>query len=373
MVFIKRKKQEQKDFTVADILGKSEKKGHVGIEIELEGLKFNRTPVPPWTYHADGSLRGQDNAEYVVDGVLDFDEVNKAVDDLWAMMKKDGTTLDESDRTSVHVHLNVLPFYQNRLTALMSLWFIFEEVLLNYCGESRVGNHFCLSGKDASAVVSSLKTLVSSEGAIIPRENFHYAAFNAHAIGKFGSVEIRTLRGVNEPGVIKQWVAILRRLYELSEQYVDPRSIVEEFSLRGPVGFFEHVFGAFTGEIVTGAKLSSEQIRDMLYDGMRNAQDISYSRDWTDFKPTVLAKDVFGRKAKKKAFVEEEAMAVMEEPQWDDMPEPDAAWIARNDRFDVGRIEPVGRINRINVAPRPRAVRAAPGRNPQATVQALES
>lgn len=351
MVFIKKRKKEIKDYTIADIIGRSEKKGHVGLEIELEGANLNKTPVKPWVFHQDNSLRGRDNAEYVVDGVLDFSEVDKALDDLWEMHKKSGAELDESDRTSVHVHLNVGPFFQNRLTALMSLWFIFEDVLTHWCGEGRVGNHYCLTGKDAPAVVHQLKRFVRSKGEVIPRDNFHYAAFNANAIAKFGSVEIRTLRGVNEPGVIKTWVKILKRLYDLSENYTNPHHLIEEFSLRGPVQFFEHVFGGYAMEIMATAKLTQEQLRDMMYEGMRNAQDISYARDWVEFKPTVVPKDPFGRKE--------------EVARGEDVPGLEAALEVEEEQVRVraGHVE-VNRIQPFAPAP-PRERRRAVRRNGQ--------
>lgn len=296
MVFLSKKSIKKSDYTVADIIGKTEKKGKVGIEVELEGRGFNRRPLSPWTYHQDGSLRGEDNAEYVFIRPLEFDEVDKALDALWNMFKTDGTRIDESNRTSVHVHLNVLPFYQNRLTALMSLWFIVEDVLTHWCGETRVGNHYCLRAKDTPSVIHQLKKYVKSNGDVIPRENFHYAAFNANAISKFGSVEIRTLRGVSDPTIIKTWVNILKRIYDASEEYSDPRFLIEEFSLRGPIPFFEKLFGELSKDIIATAKLTQEQVQTMLYEGMRSAQDISYARDWSDFKPQKVERDPFGRK-----------------------------------------------------------------------------
>jgi hypothetical protein len=296
VVFISSKTNKVSDYTVADILGKGEKKGKVGIEVEVEGRGFNRSPKSPWVLHQDGSLRGEDNAEYVLDKPVEFDKVDESLDALWAMFKADGTRLDETNRTSIHVHLNVLPFYQNRLAALMSLWFMNEDILTHWCGESRVGNHYCLRAKDSPSVVHQLKKYVKSKGDNIPRENFHYAAFNANAIAKFGSVEIRTLRGVNDPNVIKTWVRILKKLYDASEKYTDPRFLIEEFSLRGAVPFFEQLFGDLSNEIVNTAKLTREQLQMMLYEGMRYAQEISYSRDWSDFKPKTVPRDPFGRK-----------------------------------------------------------------------------
>ena len=83
-VFIQHDPQPEPGFNIGVVLRRQETKGAVGIEIEVEGNKF---PKPQgfchqalpfhgmWSACKDGSLRGQDNAEYVLTRPIEFDEV----------------------------------------------------------------------------------------------------------------------------------------------------------------------------------------------------------------------------------------------------------------------------------------------------------
>ena len=217
---IKPKTNSLERATVQGIFGNRKTLRKVGLEIEVEGNCFPKSDaefnddeelldeselIPyQWRYTHDGSLRGYDNAEYVLVKPLEFDQVDGAVDDLWQMFKDYGSKLDESNRTSVHVHLNVQEFRLNRLCAFAGLWFCVEDLLTRWCGDHRVGNMFCLRGSDAPAIVSKLRKLVTKGDirGISNDDGLHYAGFNTQALSKFGSIEIRTLRGATDPTVI---------------------------------------------------------------------------------------------------------------------------------------------------------------------------
>jgi hypothetical protein len=300
MVFVSRNRREkvEEDYNVAATMQKRVIKGKVGIEIEVEGKKLPKEAdsPKPWVYHVDGSLRGAENAEYVLDKPIEFDAVPHVVNKLWDAFRSKGSTLDESNRTSVHIHLNVQEFHANRLTSFMALWFVFEEILTEWCGDHRVGNLFCLRAKDAPSIISQLRRFIRSGMRTSLREGLHYAGMNAHAIVKFGSLEIRTLRGVSDPDIINTWVAILRRLYDLSADFPDPREICGGFSGTGADAFFEYVLADNAATVRQGIKMDSEGIRTSMYEGVRMAQDLCYARDWSTFNPKELKIDPFGRK-----------------------------------------------------------------------------
>lgn len=294
--FYLKTKQSVTGFNMATLLNKRLIKGDIGIEIEVEGNKFQKTNIPsPWSYHKDGSLRGEDNAEYVLIKPIAFAKVPEAIKILWDMFAEYGSVLDESNRTSVHIHLNMQKFHMNRLTTFFALYFSVEELLTAWCGEHRVGNLFCLRAKDATAIVSQLKKFIVNEGRYEIRESMHYAGMNAQALHKFGSIEIRTLRGVNDPQIILDWVSILERLYNLSAEFPDPRDLPPLFSSEGPMNFLDIVLGDKADTIRNGIDYSPEQIRDALYEGIRFAQDLCYCRDWSLFQPTDIKEDPFNR------------------------------------------------------------------------------
>jgi len=306
-VFIPRKDREQKGLDIVTLMGNKPTKGEVGIEIEVEGVNLPADDTPaPWVYHIDHSLRapkepGGMTAEYVLSKPLPFDEVPAALKKLWTKFKSKKSKLVDSNRTSVHVHLNVQNFFLNRLTSFCALYFIVEEILTEWCGEHRVGNLFCLRAKDATAIVTHLKNFIQEDGRYQIGEFMHYSALNANALKKYGSIEVRTLRGCSDPSVIIDWVEILERIYNLSEEYPDPREVCTALSSIGPAAFFESILGPKSIVVRQGVPMSDNQISDSIYEGVRIAQDLCYCRDWDLYKPVKLKPDVFGRKMQKVA------------------------------------------------------------------------
>lgn len=298
-VFYKKSNKRSTNFDIATLMGKTSRtSGEIGIEIEVEGNKFKKESiVAPWVYHKDGSLRGQDNAEYVLSAPILFSDVPKAVENLWKMFSDYGSVLDESNRTSVHVHLNMQNFYLNRLCSFMAMYFSIEEILTAWCGEHRIGNLFCLRAKDAPAIVTQMKRFIRTDANIEIRDGMHYAGLNTQALAKFGSLEIRSLRGVKDPAVILNWVSVLERLYKLSDDYPDPRVICDQFSGLGPMEYLHFILGDLYPVVRNNIEYDNQQIMEALYDGIRLAQDLCYCRDWSKYKPHDLKADPFGRRS----------------------------------------------------------------------------
>lgn len=299
---------------ILSLLGLKSYKGEVGIEIEVEGNKFpkdnsnvghprNEYIPDTWAYHKDGSLRGNDNAEYVTRKPLKFSEVPQAVNELWQMFAAYGSVLDVSNRTSVHVHLNAQSFHLNRLCSFVALYLSVEELLTEWCGQHRVGNLFCLRAKDAPAIAEIVKVFLQDKWqgkAMNPfPDSLHYAGLNLHALSKYGSIEVRTMRGAIEPEEVIRWVEVLQHIYELSAEFTDPRDICENFSGRDVMEYARMVLGKHANTIFQDIAYNEDMIRNSLYDGIRIAQDLCYCRDWSAYVPTKLDEDPFRRPAKK--------------------------------------------------------------------------
>lgn len=302
-------------FNVQLSLGIKETRGDIGIEIEVEGNKF---PIPDgyegsskpislpgsmyWSYVHDGSLRGNANAEYVLTKPISFGEGPQAVHEIYGMMAGYGSVLDVSNRTSVHVHLNCQEFHMDRLTTFLCSWFTLEEILTEWCGDHRVGNLFCLRAVDAPAIVSQLRSFIKQDGAYPLSEILRYGGLNPHSLLKYGSLEVRTLRGCTEPEPVVAWLKILQRLYKLSGEYRDPRRLVSKFSQYGPLAFFDFLLGEECSRIVMqGVEWNSEQVKRAMLRGIRFAQDLCYCRNWDVYKTIDLKPDPFGRDLKKVA------------------------------------------------------------------------
>lgn len=323
-VFIKKEDKVETGFNLGVLLGLPNNKlvkGDVGLEIEVEGNKFpiptgahgthhptkmtelpgKTSSLPGWCYVHDGSLRGKANAEYVFDGPAKFDQVEKRVTDLFDLLKEYGSVLDDSNRTSVHVHMNVQNFHLDRLASFLGLYFCFEEILTQWCGEHRVGNLFCLRAIDAPAIISQIRRFIRADGKAQLHDHLHYSALNANALTKHGSLEIRTMRGCKDPETILEWVAILRRLYDVSADFSDPRDVCAGFSGEGALAFFDNILGEHGQIVRRDVNWSDDEVRESMYTGIRLAQDLCYCRDWSLYKGMTLKPDPFSRSAKKVA------------------------------------------------------------------------
>lgn len=299
MTFPKSKTKNMSGLSLLAMYDLKPTSGDVGIEVEVEGNMFKKQGIPaPWKYVKDGSLRGKDNAEYILNGPIPFDTVPAATETLWKMFHDHGSVLDESNRTSVHVHLNVQQWHINRLASFLCAYYTVEEILTEFCGEHRVGNLFCLRGKDAPGLVSRIRRLIKLGEPQMFSDGLHYGALNPQAIQKFGSVEIRTMRGAMSAAEINLWVDVLRRIYELSEQFPDPRNLVDLFSGEGPLAFLDMILGDNKNVILEGIPFDHQRVMQSLYDGILIAQDIAYCRDWEGFKALSVRADPFGRSLK---------------------------------------------------------------------------
>lgn len=250
----------------------------IGVEIEVEGKELmDDNPQYYWKVAHDGSLRvlePDDRAvEYVFRKPLDRATTLKALE--YLEKKLADATIFESDRTSVHIHLNASDLPMIDVYKWLTLYFIFEPVLQKYCGDSRMGNHFALAGVDSDFVVTSLVN--SLKDCQIPSTNndMRYAACNYTALGKFGTLEFRAHEGTVSSERIWKWISILLAIKDAAISYPNPKEIVGEFSRRGPMDFAEVTFGRDLMEIlpINGADL---------FEGARLAQEIAYGFEWED-------------------------------------------------------------------------------------------
>lgn len=307
-VFVNKPKKTKIDYRVVTVMGLKEVDGDVGIEIECEGNKFpkNRRDNPGdalpkgWDYHKDGSLRGADNAEYVLSRPVKFEELPKKVGDLWGCLEKYGTVLDVSRRTSVHVHLNCQQFTMSRVTSFMALLYATENILAEYAGDHRVGNLFCLRAVDASGILRQAQYFITNNMSWHFPEGMHYSGVNLESLAKFGSIEVRYLRGVVSEDAILEWVELLRRVYDASARFPDPRDVCVAFSAEGPLGFLDLIYGDLTENLCKGSGMSRDQIEESLLTGIRFAQDLCYLHDWDCF--ATEQRDPFNRKTPRRTM-----------------------------------------------------------------------
>lgn len=265
--------------TIRELFGCAAKKGEVGLEIEVEGQGLIHGPVRPfWGYHEDGSLRGPENAEYVLMQPIERKLVPNALENLFTALQKQGSKLRKnSPNTSVHVHLNFQDVSLKQTYTTICTWYILEEALMEYCGAERTGNVFCLRGSDAEAQLQRLASAIryGRVGDLNDPDGLRYSALNYTSLAKFGSLEFRGLGGVYDPKEIQIWVDILTSLKDFSLRFSDPAELLMEFSRSGPEEFLRMALRDGLWKHVE-TKDSGKQLRR----GMRLIQNVAYCVAW---------------------------------------------------------------------------------------------
>lgn len=246
-------------------------RGEVGIEIELEGRGIGRIEVPGWRGERDGSLRG-DSVELVLPKPISRKTVLATVARIPKAIEAAGAEVIDTGRAGVHIHVNVQELTLTQVFNFVCAYMIFEDTLIDFCGEHRVGNLFCLRVRDADKLLQDIrKILLSGDYEMFEVNNIRYASMNLCAIPTYGSLEFRAMRSTIDPDLINNWAMMLLAIKDWSMTFDDPRDIVMAFSQEGPEQVFKSVFGELRGLL----KFDPEN----LYEGVRNAQYVAFSLD----------------------------------------------------------------------------------------------
>ncbi len=233
-----------------------------GVEVELEG---NNLPmnVEGWRVEHDGSLRG--GLEYVFDGPK---SLRSTVENINRLCKKlqDRDVLD-SGRAGVHVHVNVQDMEEQHIYNFIILYLLFEEVLMKYCGDDRIGSLFCLRLRDAGGIQEVIeRTAKSGDFRYLGTDHVRYAAINCKAIVTYGSLEFRAMRSTVDANALKTWVHLLHALKKRASQYDKAHQIIEEVSILSPEIMGKEIFGKRFDAI------NFDNYTDLVLDGMRECQ-----------------------------------------------------------------------------------------------------
>lgn len=270
------------NYTPNDICGCRETKGNLfGVELELEGrgVALQDVATRGWTRHHDGSLRGEAN-EFCTAGPKTFDETTKLVNELFKKFKDNGVKINDSIRTSTHVHLNFGDKKMKEVVNFFTLFTVFEEVLAYYSGEDRKGNVFCLSTRDAEGIVRVLaECLAAGDFHKFAGDRYKYAACNLSSLFKFGTVEIRTMRGAKTAEEVNNWVSILNDLYQYALAMKSPTDVINQLSYLGAEGLMRSVFKKENYDELMKTFPKPRTLHASLMEGARMVQVFAYEFD----------------------------------------------------------------------------------------------
>lgn len=241
---------------VLGIIGCKSTKGMFGIEIEAEGQHLRAVDNDVWKTVPDGSLRGEfpdQAAEFVLQRPLDKRYILNALDALIEEQKN--ARFAFSLRTSVHVHMNVQQLTEVQLGNVIYTYLLLEELLVEYCGQTRKANRFCLRLQDAEGLSPVLQMLYTQGLAQAKRgmnDNVRYASINLAAIPKYGSLEFRAMRGNLDRDVLNTWISALDNIREFAVNQPSPAAIYELYGNTSYEEFISLVLGGVADKFKIG-------------------------------------------------------------------------------------------------------------------------
>jgi hypothetical protein len=211
-------------FPLSDVLNVKSKKGQLlGVEIEIEyrtaeaRMEAINALQGPWNFHEDGSLRGF-GAEFVSSAPKTLPSILEDLKLFYAQHKPENV-LEDSTRTSIHVHMNCLGLTQLQLLNAVTRYYLLEPILFTLVSPSRKGNLFCVSSSESVANLTLLSASVAKYDNIgqndprRPRQTYgKYASLNLESLFRFGSAESRIMEGRYDEG-ISHWVRLLHNLW----------------------------------------------------------------------------------------------------------------------------------------------------------------
>jgi hypothetical protein len=250
--------------------------GEFGIEVEVEGVKVAPMNNIHWMSKPDNSLRGIENLEYVLKKPITYNTIPKAVKALVTHWNKNNTDVMEVFRAGIHVHINVRDLTFKQLITFLSIAYIVEGLLVDFCGEERTGNYFCLISQDAEFPLYALDEACKTQNIkVLRNDDLRYSFINLKAIPEYGSVEFRGLKTTKQCEQIYPFATMLKAMKEFSKKS-SPTKLVEDFSKQGVDEWLLAIFEEDLPKIYHGTKEENHT----LHQNMRRIQNIVYGYDW---------------------------------------------------------------------------------------------
>jgi hypothetical protein len=201
----------------------------IGVEIELEGQSpkeirvHNENGQPYWAQHQDGSLRG--GIEFVLNQPMMGTTLKEAVHYWFRTFK----TYNDSPRTSIHVHINMLQDEESMegLRNMLVLYYMFEDVFFSIADENRKWNGYCNPFEDDPPEI--LQAFMRSDDprdiarywAREERGGDRYYGLNLLALGRFGTLEFRHLPLLREEERLFDWIKMIMELKLAANKMAD--------------------------------------------------------------------------------------------------------------------------------------------------------
>ncbi len=271
---------------VSNFLG-GEVKGDVGIEIEVEGANLPQG-TGLWIRERDGSLRGEEAAEYVLHHPINIGDVKKELNHLKEAFVKKNSRYDNSPRAGVHVHINVNDLDFKEVITMICMYIILEELFIKFCDKTREGNLFCLSSYDAEHLVMKLVEACETDNIrTLDNDHLRYSSLNIRSLFKYGSIEFRSLESTKDFDKVELWCQMLYKLKASAKEFGNPEELMRSFSMHDYMAMLDTIMGPYAHHLTRGILDPRKIIRK----GVLRAQDIAFCRNWKNTNLNIFSKN----------------------------------------------------------------------------------
>ena len=188
-----------------------EPKKRIGIEVEVEGIGRMSGAIDKyiWMTKADGSLRNN-GCEFVTLPIAGR-QVIYAVDNLFTNLPP---TADFSERTSIHIHVNVREQTIGQILTLLMLYTVFEQLLFEFAGPQRKKNIFCVAIQETRYPYMIMNFLKNQSFIDLIMSWKKYSGLNLGIMRGLGTIEYRIMEGHSDPLRLLKWINILLRMHQ---------------------------------------------------------------------------------------------------------------------------------------------------------------
>lgn len=188
----------------------------VGIEVEVEQVRDRLLPNVAnavWGVREDGSLRNG-GVEFVSIPICD-QQIPWSIHYLFDQYLP--KQADFSDRTSIHVHVNVRSWSCGDVLNLMLLYIVFEKLLYRFAGPHRYKNIFCVPIQETKLPIVLSNYLANGAFDDLLMHWAKYSGLNLVPIKKMGTVEYRQMLGHRDSDYLLNWINILQQMHKAAD------------------------------------------------------------------------------------------------------------------------------------------------------------
>ena len=176
-----------------------------GIEIEIEQASHILVPATYWMARSDGSLR--DNGVEFVSHIIPAAWLKACLMAIFPLFQTKG---EFSERTSIHIHINMRSKTVDQILGFILTYLIFERELFACAANARRNSHYCVPLLETNQLNDIFKHWKADWKVVGAWTK--YSAVNLAHLKDFGTLEFRQFPGTKDMQKVLDWCNLLMRL-----------------------------------------------------------------------------------------------------------------------------------------------------------------